>query len=170
MSKQYQCIYNMCYMHWYIFFEGKKFLLIIRIITLSDTTDVQTPTLRFKEESRDILLVCDFAIGSKASGCSFRFMRNTNSDPEQHDVFRDSKEKSTQYTCGDSQACKCVTAKHNVTSYSTIEVYTLEEYGKRRSGISVPSQRVPEDDGYTSSAICTPQNGRSIKVKCMLKR
>ena len=88
-----------------------------------------------------MLVTCDFASGSTASGCLFNFtITGGVVDSELYNFSRGSKENSS-LCAGDSKACMCISTDYSVEIYSTIEVYTLEEDGVTRSRISVPTTR-----------------------------
>ena len=111
------------------------------ILLIEDTTGVQQPTVYFVRGSTHVLVTCDFASGSRASRCLFNFIIISDVVFSEHyNVSRGSKEKSS-LCAGGSQACMCINTERFVTSYATIEVYTLEEDGVTRGSISVPTTR-----------------------------
>ena len=85
-------------------------------------------------------MTCDFARGSTASGCLFNFTITSDIvDSELYNFSRDSRENSSLCDGYNSQACMCISTERFVTSYATIEAYTLEEDGVTRSRISLPA-------------------------------
>ena len=105
-----------------------------------------------------MLVTCDFARGSRASGCLFNFTITSGVvDSELYNFSRDSKENSSLCD-GGSQACMCISTKRIVTSYSTIEAYTLEEDGVTRSRISVPTARRKVTENPERISVCNPSS------------
>ena len=140
-------------------FQSVNFHLSIQIlcVQITDTTGVQTPTVYFVQKSRFVLVVCDFAIGSRASGCLFNFNFATTSDvvgSEPYNISRDAKVNSS-LCAGDSNACMCLAIDRFVTSYSTIEAFTLEEDGTY-SSISVPAVRRDMSENPERISVCNP--------------
>ena len=126
------------------------------ILLIEDTTGVQQPTVYFVRGSTHVLVTCDFASGSRASGCLFNFTIISDVVNSEHYNFTRGSKENSSLCAGDSKACMCISTDYSVEIYSTIEVYTLEENGVTRSRISVPTVREDVSENPERISECNP--------------
>lgn len=71
------------------------------------------------------LLKCEFANGSNALGCSFKFTWNITGDHK----LKQYSVKAHQHDCmaNSCGACEIITSPHSVTDISTVEVFAIGE-------------------------------------------
>ena len=125
----------------------------------TDTTDIQNPTVYFTQDSNTMLLTCEFATGSNASGCLFILTPNITGEvgpPEEHIVPRNSKINSS--FCHFSKACMCVTISY--TDYLAIEAFSLD-HDEVRSGISLTAFREDVSKESENFSECQSPNSAS---------